>query len=61
MTLFAVFVVYFGLLYVLGKGLALVFRRLGITPSVEAVTRVLLGAAAAVVFIFISHFQLKMT
>lgn len=53
MTLFAAFVAYIGLLYLLGKGLRWVFRRLGVTPSVEAVTRVLLGVASAVVFIFI--------
>jgi hypothetical protein len=52
-TLLAVFVAYIGLLYVLGKGLSLAFRRLGARPSVEAVTRVLLGVVAAVVFIFI--------
>jgi len=52
-TLFAVFVLYIGLLYVLGQCLGLLFRRLMISPSVQAVTRVLLGVTAAVLFIFI--------
>ena len=53
MTLLAAFVAYVGLLYVFALGLQRLFRRLGITPAVEAVTRVLLGVAAAVVFVFI--------
>lgn len=53
MTLFAAFVAYIGLLYVLALGLRWLFRRLSVTPSVEAVTRVLLGVTAAVVFVFI--------
>ncbi len=53
MTLFAAFVAYIGLLYLLSRGLKRLFRRAGLTPSVEAVTRVLLGLAAAVGLIFI--------
>jgi hypothetical protein len=52
-TLFAVFVVYSALLYGLARGVRWVFRRLRISPAIEAVTRILLGIAAAVVFVFI--------
>ena len=53
MTLFAAFCAYIGLLYLLGRGLSWAFKRLGVTPSVEAVARVLLGVALGVLFIVI--------
>ena len=51
--LFAVFAAYIGVLFVLSRCLEWSFRLLGVTPSVEGATRVLLGVAAAVVLIFI--------
>ena len=53
MTLLAVFVAYVGLLYVLSLGLRSVFQRFSVASSTQAVTRVLLGIAAAIAFIFI--------
>jgi len=53
MILFAIFVAYIGLLYVLGRALGWVFKRLAIAPATEGITRVLLGVAAAVGLIFI--------
>jgi hypothetical protein len=53
MLLYLAFVVFIGVVYVLGKGLAWAMKRLGVSPAVEAVVRMLLGTALAVGFIFI--------
>jgi len=53
MLLYLAFVVFIGVVYVLGKGLAWAMKRLGASPAIEAFVRVLLGTALAVALIFI--------